>query len=397
MSMGPGLDAYLERPGIENGETVSAPLVDCTPVATTNTEHGTVNETLANGFVEPSTGACIDQNGFAENINDVSNAGTLATTNFGVSGAGVVTSAAGATGSGIIAPNSEGEVVTLPSGVTGTSSLVTSPVAGPFYVGQVSSTGPAAYSGDNTSATDNAFNDQYPTASFQLVDSAGNPVTVTGTGVPGTIALQIGATTTNSGIDPLYDAFDPTSGGGDTGAILLSPYIKGGTVSNDYYNHYSLLRSLEDIFDVSAGSSTATGYTGTIPINTGVDGDGHLGYAGQPGLAPFGSDVFTNLPATPPTTVTHTTTVTNTATVTNTTTVTSTRTVTNTRAVVPYVVGDTLAQAKSAIGASGLKVGKVTTKKGKGKGKDLVSAASPKAGTRLNAGASVALTVAPSK
>jgi hypothetical protein len=35
------------------------------------------------------------------------------------------------------------------------------------------------------------------------------------------------------------------------------------------YNHYSLLRSVEDIF--------------------GLD---HLGFAGVPGLAPFGSDVF---------------------------------------------------------------------------------------------------------
>jgi phosphatidylinositol-3-phosphatase len=59
-------------------------------------------------------------------------------------------------------------------------------------------------------------------------------------------------------------------GGGDTGAVLLSPFIAPGTVTQVAYNHYSLLRSIEDLL-----------------------GLGHLGYAGQAGLAAFGSDVFT--------------------------------------------------------------------------------------------------------
>jgi phosphatidylinositol-3-phosphatase len=60
-------------------------------------------------------------------------------------------------------------------------------------------------------------------------------------------------------------------GGDRIGAVLLSPFIKPGTVSAVPYNHYSLLRSLEDIF-----------------------GLGHLGYAGQRGLAAFGDDIFTD-------------------------------------------------------------------------------------------------------
>ena len=59
-------------------------------------------------------------------------------------------------------------------------------------------------------------------------------------------------------------------GGGRVGAVLLSPYIRPGTVNATPYNHYSLLRSIEDLF--------------------GLD---HLGYAGAAGLAPFGTDVFT--------------------------------------------------------------------------------------------------------
>ncbi len=61
-------------------------------------------------------------------------------------------------------------------------------------------------------------------------------------------------------------------GGDNTGAVLLSPFIKAGTVSTVAYNHYSMLRTIEDIFGLS-----------------------HLGYAAQSGLAPFGTDIFTNL------------------------------------------------------------------------------------------------------
>ena len=37
-------------------------------------------------------------------------------------------------------------------------------------------------------------------------------------------------------------------GGGRTGAVLLSPLIKGGTVSTVPYNHYSTLATVEDLF-----------------------------------------------------------------------------------------------------------------------------------------------------
>lgn len=63
-------------------------------------------------------------------------------------------------------------------------------------------------------------------------------------------------------------------GGGRVGAVVLSPFVKPGTVSNVAYNHYSLLRSVEDWFGLS-----------------------HLGYAGQQGLRAFGTDVFTREPA----------------------------------------------------------------------------------------------------
>ncbi len=110
--------------------------------------------------------------------------------------------------------------------------------------------------------------------SFQLVDGSGQPLATTGP-VSGVI---LGAESPET--DPLYDAKDPTTGGGDTGSVLISPYIRPGSVSKRYYNHYSWLRTMEDLFSVASRSP-------------GLDGLGHLGYAAQRGLAPFGRDVFT--------------------------------------------------------------------------------------------------------
>jgi phosphatidylinositol-3-phosphatase len=40
-------------------------------------------------------------------------------------------------------------------------------------------------------------------------------------------------------------------GGGRTGAVLISPFIKGGTTSSVPYNHYSTLATIEDIFGLA--------------------------------------------------------------------------------------------------------------------------------------------------
>jgi hypothetical protein len=64
---------------------------------------------------------------------------------------------------------------------------------------------------------------------------------------------------------PMPGIYGP--GGGRTGAVLLSPLIRPGTVSQQSYNHYGLLRSIEDSF-------------GLAP----------LGYART--ARPFGSDIY---------------------------------------------------------------------------------------------------------
>ena len=58
-------------------------------------------------------------------------------------------------------------------------------------------------------------------------------------------------------------------GGGRVGALVLSPFTRGGTVSSTAYNHYSLLASIEDLFHLP-----------------------HLGYAQTAGLNRFGLDVY---------------------------------------------------------------------------------------------------------
>jgi hypothetical protein len=54
-------------------------------------------------------------------------------------------------------------------------------------------------------------------------------------------------------------------GGDRTGAVLLSNFLKPGTTSDTPFNHYSMLKTIEDIFDT----------------------DEHLGFAAQPGLIGF--------------------------------------------------------------------------------------------------------------
>jgi hypothetical protein len=58
-------------------------------------------------------------------------------------------------------------------------------------------------------------------------------------------------------------------GGGRVGAIVLSKFVKPGTVSAVPYNHYSLLRTVEALFGLP-----------------------YLGYAAEKGLRVFGADVF---------------------------------------------------------------------------------------------------------
>jgi hypothetical protein len=66
-------------------------------------------------------------------------------------------------------------------------------------------------------------------------------------------------------------------GGGRIGTLVIGKCVKPDAVDATPYNHYSLLRSLENLYRITSGGS---------------DGHGHLGYAGARGLRPFGKDLF---------------------------------------------------------------------------------------------------------
>jgi hypothetical protein len=65
----------------------------------------------------------------------------------------------------------------------------------------------------------------------------------------------------------------PTGGGGRVGMLLISPYVLPGSVNkSSYFNHFVLLRSIEELFGLTA-----------------------LGYAADPAVVPFDESVYNNL------------------------------------------------------------------------------------------------------
>jgi hypothetical protein len=63
----------------------------------------------------------------------------------------------------------------------------------------------------------------------------------------------------------------PSGGGGRVGMLLLSPYVLPGSVAEGYFNHFSFLHSVEELF-------------GLTP----------LGYAAEPSVPAFDESVYNN-------------------------------------------------------------------------------------------------------
>jgi hypothetical protein len=79
----------------------------------------------------------------------------------------------------------------------------------------------------------------------------------------------------SSALPPAYPNAPGTKpGGGRVGALLLSKFVKAGTIDDTEYDHFALLRSIEDLFSLDP-----------------------LGYAGRKGEAGFGEDVWGKTPA----------------------------------------------------------------------------------------------------
>ena len=148
-------------------------------------------------------------------------------------------------------PNLQGAATTAPTTTTtGSSSTTTAaPLTGPTTT--TSATTNAATS-TTTPTTTTAATTTTPTTSG---------TTTTGTTTTGTTTSG----TTSTGTTPVGNGeTTPTGGGGQVGLLLISSYVKPNTADTiDYYNHYSLLRSIEKLFGLKY-----LGYAGNIQLST---------------------------------------------------------------------------------------------------------------------------------
>jgi hypothetical protein len=69
--------------------------------------------------------------------------------------------------------------------------------------------------------------------------------------------------------EPSTGPVKPAGGGGKVGLLLISPFVEAGSEDAGYYNHFSLLLTVEELFELEK-----------------------LGYANEPALVPFGETVF---------------------------------------------------------------------------------------------------------
>ena len=71
------------------------------------------------------------------------------------------------------------------------------------------------------------------------------------------------------GEEPATGPVRETGGGGRVGAVLISPFIEAGTTSETYFNHFSLLATIEELFSLEK-----------------------LGYAAEPAITGFDESIF---------------------------------------------------------------------------------------------------------
>ena len=69
--------------------------------------------------------------------------------------------------------------------------------------------------------------------------------------------------------EPATGPVRKTGGGGRVGAVLISPFIEAGTTSETYFNHFSLLATIEELFSLEK-----------------------IGYAAEPAITGFDESIF---------------------------------------------------------------------------------------------------------
>lgn len=71
------------------------------------------------------------------------------------------------------------------------------------------------------------------------------------------------------GEEPVAGPVQATGGGGRVGALLISPFVEAGTTSETYFNHFSLLATIEELFGLEK-----------------------IGYAAEPAITGFDESIF---------------------------------------------------------------------------------------------------------
>jgi hypothetical protein len=134
----------------------------------------------------------------------------------------------------------------------------------------------APQSGPNADSSGCCLTTAYPNLPSAGVGATGpsGPAGATGEPGSGTTAGSTGATG-SSGVTGANGTTTGTpAGGGQVGLLLLSKYVKPGSLNTiGQYNHFSLLASIENLFSLT-----------------------HLGYAGAPGLLVFDKSVYNAKP-----------------------------------------------------------------------------------------------------
>jgi hypothetical protein len=141
-----------------------------------------------------------------------------------------------------------------PSSGSSTDTTSTTTTTGP-----ATSTTSAAPTTPTSTSTTNTSPNTTTTASTTSTTTASGTAPTTTTGTTTTTPPSLGSGVTS-----------PTGGGGQVGLLLLSKYVSPGTSEvTDYFNHFSLLASLEQLLGVP-----------------------RIGYATDPSLALFGAAVY---------------------------------------------------------------------------------------------------------
>ena len=158
----------------------------------------------------------------------------------------------------------------------------------PTYPNLSSSAGTTTAPADTTGATGTTVTTTTPTDTTGTTGTTTTPTDTTGTtgttttptdttGTTGTTTTPTATTTTPTGTTGPSTlvgggATSPTGGGGRVGLLILSRYVKPGFPdATDYFNHFSLLGSIEDLFGLK-----------------------RLGYADDKQLPVFGAAVYDN-------------------------------------------------------------------------------------------------------